>query len=156
LSGGSRADYVDDVKSVVRSLPSTPVLIGHSMGRFVVQKYLEANDAPAAVLIVSAPPARSPPFRAVPDATLPVADDPKPRHGQRSARLQHPGEGRGLFFSAATPESDVRRHAAMIGNESTVALDTMKRDALRPGRITNLDVGDGRGARRLHHARGST
>jgi pimeloyl-ACP methyl ester carboxylesterase len=45
LSGGSLADYVDDVKSVVRSLPSTPVLIGHSMGRFVVQKYLEANNS---------------------------------------------------------------------------------------------------------------
>jgi hypothetical protein len=43
-----------------------------------------------------------------------------------------------LFFSAATPESDVRRYAAMIGNESRrVALDTMKRDALSPGRITN-------------------
>jgi pimeloyl-ACP methyl ester carboxylesterase len=107
LSGGSLADYVDDVKSVVRSLPSTPVLIGHSMGRFVVQKYLEANDAPAAVLIVSAPPARSPPFRAVPDATLPVADDPKPRHGQRSARLQHPGERRGFVLLGS--DAGVRR-----------------------------------------------
>jgi pimeloyl-ACP methyl ester carboxylesterase len=49
-----------------------------------------------------------------------------------------PANAGDLFFSAATPESDVRRYAAMIGNESRrVALDTMKRDALRPGRITN-------------------
>ena len=51
----SMADYVDDVDSVARSLPRRPVLVGHSMGGFVVQKYLESHDAPAAVLLASAP-----------------------------------------------------------------------------------------------------
>jgi pimeloyl-ACP methyl ester carboxylesterase len=50
------ADYVDDVRSVAETLPVTPVLIGHSMGGFIVQKYLEAAAAPAAVLVSSAPP----------------------------------------------------------------------------------------------------
>jgi alpha-beta hydrolase superfamily lysophospholipase len=32
------------------------VVVGHSMGGFVVQKYLESHDAPAGVLLGSAPP----------------------------------------------------------------------------------------------------
>jgi pimeloyl-ACP methyl ester carboxylesterase len=50
------ADYVEDVASAVEQLPSPPILIGHSMGGFVVQKYLEDHAAPAAVLLSSPPP----------------------------------------------------------------------------------------------------
>lgn len=51
------AEYVEDVAVVVRQLPSPPILIGHSMGGFVIQKYLEDHTAPAAVLLSSPPPA---------------------------------------------------------------------------------------------------
>jgi len=51
------ADYVEDVANAVKQLPTPPVLIGHSMGGFVVQKYLEDHNPPAAVLLASAPPA---------------------------------------------------------------------------------------------------
>src|SRR5512138_1911744 len=50
------AEFVEDVANVVRQLPSPPVLIGHSMGGFIVQKYLEDHDVPAAVLLSSASP----------------------------------------------------------------------------------------------------
>ena len=56
LQSWSITDYVDDVAEVVAALPDSPVLIGHSMGGFVVQKYLEARDAPAAVLMAPVPP----------------------------------------------------------------------------------------------------
>ena len=56
LDSFSVADYVRDVRSVVESLPRPPVLIGHSMGGFVVQKYLEQYPTPAAVLMCSVPP----------------------------------------------------------------------------------------------------
>jgi non-heme chloroperoxidase len=49
-------DYVNDVATVAAALPAPPVLIGHSMGGFVVQKYLESHVAPAAVLSCSVPP----------------------------------------------------------------------------------------------------
>lgn len=49
-------NYVDDISRVVATLPAPPVLIGHSMGGFVVQKYLEKHTAPAAVLMCSVPP----------------------------------------------------------------------------------------------------
>jgi pimeloyl-ACP methyl ester carboxylesterase len=37
-------------------MPTPPVVIGHSMGGFVTQKYLEDHVAPAAVLVASLPP----------------------------------------------------------------------------------------------------
>ncbi len=51
------ADYLEDVDTVVRQLPCPPILIGHSMGGFVIQKYLEDHTAPAAVLLSPPPPA---------------------------------------------------------------------------------------------------
>ena len=53
----SIADYVSDVEQVAAGLPREPVLVGHSLGGRVVQKYLEAHEAPAAVLL--APPPRA-------------------------------------------------------------------------------------------------
>ena len=50
------SDYVDDVAEVVAGMARPPVLIGHSMGGFVVQKYLERHSAPAAILMCSVPP----------------------------------------------------------------------------------------------------
>jgi pimeloyl-ACP methyl ester carboxylesterase len=51
------ADFVEDIANVVQQLPSPPILIGHSMGGFIIQKYLENHDAPAAVLLSSPSPA---------------------------------------------------------------------------------------------------
>lgn len=50
------ADFVEDVANVVEQLPTAPVLIGHSMGGFIVQKYLENHEAPGAVLLSSPSP----------------------------------------------------------------------------------------------------
>ena len=49
-------DYVDDVRRTIARIGRAPVLIGHSMGGMVVQKYLERASAPAAVLMASVPP----------------------------------------------------------------------------------------------------
>jgi len=51
------ADFVQDVAETVQRLPSPPILIGHSMGGFIIQHYLEDHDTPAAVLLSSASPA---------------------------------------------------------------------------------------------------
>jgi pimeloyl-ACP methyl ester carboxylesterase len=56
LDSFSILDYARDVASVVAALPAPPVLIGHSMGGFVVQKYLEEYQAPGAVLMCAVPP----------------------------------------------------------------------------------------------------
>ncbi len=51
------ADYVADVATVAATLPVAPILVGHSMGGLVAQKYLERHPAPAAVLLASVPTA---------------------------------------------------------------------------------------------------
>jgi pimeloyl-ACP methyl ester carboxylesterase len=56
LRSCSIADYVDDVRATADDLGGQPVLIGHSLGGFVVQRYLEKRSAPAAVLVGSVPP----------------------------------------------------------------------------------------------------
>lgn len=56
LDSYSLADYVADVADVADRLPAPPVLIGHSMGGMVVQKCLERQRVPAAVLMASVPP----------------------------------------------------------------------------------------------------
>ncbi len=48
-------DYVADVSSYIETMPKPPVLIGHSMGAIVVQRYLEQKTARAAGLILLAP-----------------------------------------------------------------------------------------------------
>lgn len=56
LDAFSIRDYVDDVLEVTAQLPVPPILIGHSMGGLVVQKYLEQAAASAVVLLCSVPP----------------------------------------------------------------------------------------------------
>ena len=51
----SIADYVSDVLQVAETLPQTPVLIGHSLGGLLVQKFLEKHQVPLAVLVCSVP-----------------------------------------------------------------------------------------------------
>ena len=51
------ADYVDDVSVAAKQLTRPPILIGHSMGGFIIQKYLETHAAPGAVLLSSPSPA---------------------------------------------------------------------------------------------------
>ncbi|MDR3157565.1 MAG: lysophospholipase [Zoogloeaceae bacterium] len=54
------ADYVEDVRLAVTWLQERhsrpPALIGHSMGGFVIQKYLERQRVPAAALLCAVPP----------------------------------------------------------------------------------------------------
>ncbi len=51
----SIADYVEDLTNAVNSLEQEPILIGHSMGGFIVQKYLEKNSCKKVILLNSVP-----------------------------------------------------------------------------------------------------
>ena len=56
LHRSSMADYVSDLVMVVGTLPTPPVIVAHALGGFVLQKYLEDYDSPAAILIAPATP----------------------------------------------------------------------------------------------------
>ncbi len=49
-------DYVADLTAICQSYEQPPLLIGHSTGGVIVQKYLETHNAPAAVMLASLPP----------------------------------------------------------------------------------------------------
>ncbi len=55
LNSFSIDDYVSDLRSVVQRI-HRPVIVGHSMGGFVLQTYLTQAAARGAVLLASAPP----------------------------------------------------------------------------------------------------
>jgi pimeloyl-ACP methyl ester carboxylesterase len=48
-------DYVADLAQVIETFPQLPILVGHSMGGYVVQKYLETHQAAAGILLASLP-----------------------------------------------------------------------------------------------------
>ena len=48
--------YVDDLAEAIEHIGTPPVLVAHSMGGLVVQKYLERAALPAVVLVASVPP----------------------------------------------------------------------------------------------------
>lgn len=52
----SISDYVRDLEQAVSTIGGDPILVGHSMGGFVVQKYLERASASGVVLMASVPP----------------------------------------------------------------------------------------------------
>ena len=131
----SFADYVEDLAAVACGLPSPPVVIGHSMGGSIVQKYLESHHAPAGVLMCSAPP------RGYLGSGLRWLR----RHPWDFARLTISGESlpyvstpalaRERFFSPNTPEVLVRRYAARLQEESSrVGLDGLVK-LPRPDRV---------------------
>ena len=57
INNSSIADYVEEVSAMVGQIKDKPVLIGHSMGGAIVQKYIEFNQEKirGVVLMASAP-----------------------------------------------------------------------------------------------------
>ncbi len=56
LDRSTLADYVDDLDAVIDAIGGPTVLVGHSMGGMVVQRYLLRREAHAAVLMAPVPP----------------------------------------------------------------------------------------------------
>lgn len=130
------ADFVEDITNVVRQLPSPPVLIGHSMGGFIIQKYLEEYDSPAAVLLSS--PA--------PSGLLPTAIRNARRHPLAFAKVSltlsllplfaTPQLAREAFFSDDVPDDQMLEYWKQMQDDSFVAfLDMVALDLPRPAKV---------------------
>lgn len=137
LRSCSVEDYVEDVRSVADGLPEAPVVIGHSMGGLIVQKYLEDRPAPAGVLMASIPPQgnygsslrwlRNHPWQAVKMVVT----------GKSLRYINTPELAREKFFSDQTPEDRVLECAARLQEDSArVSIDCLMLNLPRPARIT--------------------
>jgi pimeloyl-ACP methyl ester carboxylesterase len=118
--------YVADVSGAAEQFGTPPILVGHSLGGLVVQKYLERNAAPAAVLMAPIPVAGT--LRAV--MRLARRHPMEFLKANLSLRLRPlvttPALVRQLFFTTHTAQEIVDDCFAHLQDESFLAfIDTM-------------------------------
>ena len=144
LDGGMRllplARYVDDVALAASKIEAEtgkhPVLVGHSMGGGIVQKYLETRTAPGGVLLAGLPP------HGAIQATLRVARRMPLAFIENNLRLQlspmvrTPQQTRWVFFSEDMPDEQLQQYHVQLGEESYRAfLDMLIFNRPRPKRV---------------------
>lgn len=150
LRGARIKDYVADVAEVAESLPVPPVVIGHSMGGFVIQHYLTQHTATGAILLASIRPS----------GVLRVTGRIARRHPVQFAKVNvqrrlgplvsSPALARELFFSAGMSEGEVVSYHRRLQDESyrafldMLALDLV--DTQRVNRVPLLVIGAERDA----------
>jgi pimeloyl-ACP methyl ester carboxylesterase len=135
-------DHVDDLVSVVADLPEPPVLIGHSMGGFVVQHYLEEQHAAAgAVLLASVPPSGA--WR----AALRTARRHPWAFTKVNAQLRlaplvaTPELARASLFSSSLPAAQVERYHRLLQDDSYLTfLDMLALDLVRAKRVRRVPM----------------
>jgi pimeloyl-ACP methyl ester carboxylesterase len=129
-------DYVVDVEQVAHQMHTSPIMIGHSMGGMIVQKYLERNQAPAAILLASTSP------HGVLPTTLRLAR----RHPLAFTKVgltfsmyplvSTPQLAQDAFFSADMPEERLTSYSARLQDESyRVILDMIVLDLPHPEKV---------------------
>ncbi|MBC8170531.1 MAG: alpha/beta fold hydrolase [Anaerolineae bacterium] len=139
----SVANYVCDVASVADQLEAKhgkrPVVVGHSMGGFVVQHYLGKHSAPAGILLASIPPRGFLPgflryMRHHPIATLKTLVLLNPYYMVNTLELTQK-----LFFSPSPPFSRdrLKHYFSLIEPESfRMALDSQLLALPNPRKVT--------------------
>ena len=129
-------DYVEDVDQIVKSLSQPPVLIGHSMGGYITQKYLENHITAAGVLLASIPVSgifgmtlRF--MKRRPLATTKTLLLMNPWYLVNSPQLVKEG-----FFSDDFPDEDIKRLFPNIQPESfRVSVETTGLNLPRPKKV---------------------
>lgn len=132
----SIADYVEDVAWAVRQIGKPPVIVGHSMGGFITQKYLEAHSAPAAVLLTPVPyyglwHSTWQVFRRHPLIVLRVLATMRLYPVVETPELAREG-----LFSKDMPVEEVQKYHRQLQDESFRAyLDELGLNLVRPRRV---------------------
>jgi pimeloyl-ACP methyl ester carboxylesterase len=135
------SDYVADLREIVVQIGQPPVLVGHSMGGYVVQRYLERWKIPAAVLLASLPPHGLLPgtlrqLRKHPWAVTKVLLQMRP-----SAIVATPQLARDALFSRQMPADQVEAYFSKLQEESfLVFLDMMFLRLPRPRRVKRVPM----------------
>ncbi|NQV06677.1 alpha/beta fold hydrolase, partial [bacterium] len=128
--------YIDDVADAISHMPAPPILIGHSMGGLVVQRYLEQHNAPGAVLVAPVP------VGGAWMATLGVIR----RHPIAFLKavgtlrmwpiVSDADRARSLFLAADLPKDDADRFVGLLQDESFLAYTEMLTIRMpRPDRV---------------------
>jgi len=123
LCDASLADYVADVAQVTQQFSSPPILVGHSMGGMVVQKYLEAHHpATAAILMASVPPSGLWASSCYLAMTHPIWFWQLNLMQYVSLSLATPNIMEKVLFSNPLPEEKAQKYFALMQGESQRAI----------------------------------
>ncbi|MCL4875241.1 MAG: alpha/beta fold hydrolase [Anaerolineae bacterium] len=134
-------DYLSDIHEVARTLDLPPVLIGHSMGGYLAQKYLEFFPVTAAVLLASIPAHGILPYVARfalrhPGALLQALVTLNPYHLVGTLELAHEG-----LFSQDMPTEQVKKYWEKLTHESfRMVWDTSLLALPKPKRVLRTPV----------------
>ena len=133
LNACSIRDYVEDVRTAADGLSGSPVIVGHSMGGYVVQKYLESEKAPAGVLMASAPPQGSTSASLRMMRRHPWAVLKTNTFGETHDVVRTPRLARAHLFCRHTPQNIVDSCTTRLQPESALAMkQMMSRRRIRP------------------------
>ncbi len=131
-------DFVQDIASVAASLPAAPVLVGHSMGGFLVQKFLEEREAPVAVLMASAPPTGVWPMFARLVRDHPIDVIKSNLKFSLWPIISDPDRARRMLFSSAMPSEEVSRFHRLLQDDSVFGyLDSLMFDLVATERVSS-------------------
>ena len=133
--------YVDDLAQVISEMEKTPILIGHSMGGMIVQKYLENHTVPAAILLASAPPRGLIPatFRVIGKHPWPVLK------ANLTLDMYHvvatPNLYRDAYFSNQLPDEELVEYHGKVQTDSYRAyMDMMFLNLPKTGKINGVPM----------------
>lgn len=130
------ADFVEDVEQIVQQLPGPPIFIGHSMGGFIIQKYLEDHAAPGAVLLSSATPAGLAPTALRIARRRPLTFAKVSLTLSVQSLIATPELAREAFFSQDLPDELLREYWKQMQEDSFRAfLDMLALDLPKPNKI---------------------
>jgi pimeloyl-ACP methyl ester carboxylesterase len=134
-------DYVDDLEETIRRLSGPPVLVGHSSGGFLAQKYLERAPTAGMVLLASLPP------RGAVGVTMRLLRRHPVTLLRANLRLSlaplvgSPELARELFFSTAMPAAQVAEYQRLLQDESyRFFLDLLALDLVKPSHTHRVPV----------------
>lgn len=128
------ADYAADLAAAVDSLPAAPILIAHSMGCLVSQRFLEQGTARAVAFLAPVPPTGTGGTASRFALTMPdfFAELPNAVNGTASEKTMRTMAS--IYFSPAMPPEETLQYLPLIQPESEKAVAEMVTSPLRRAR----------------------
>jgi pimeloyl-ACP methyl ester carboxylesterase len=134
-------DFTDDVAQVAGDLNENAVLIGHSMGTVLIERYLERGEAKGAVFMAPVPASGTLGSALKLAFTEPAffTEQARATRGEYTAKTLQ--LMRDVYYSAETTDQDLIRFGPLFQSESRRAVIELSLLAMRfPGRRPSLPV----------------
>ena len=127
--------YLEDVERAAERFAEPPVLVGHSMGGLLAQRYAQRHPARAVVLLASTPPGSAIRVAARLALREPLAMTNATLRLRLEPLVATRAQTRAMFFTDATPTAIVDRCHAKLQDESYLAFLDMLVPPMRRPRV---------------------